>query len=431
MTADPTSAKHPAVREPAGAPGSSGAKRKPGKANPRPLFFLAEYNRFNGAQRSCLQLVRHLPDVGLRPLVAFPGEGTAPEAFRRAGAEVHIVKGPPVAHRFGQSLLHVSALEKGSVALREVLPYGLKLLALARRTGANVIHFNTPRSALLGIGSAMDPTIRRILHVRGLLTPLSHLQRAVIASYCSRIIAVAEAVRADVPPLFRRRCVTIYNSIDELAVEGEDVPDEEVRQACQEGRPIVLAVGALVPAKGQHHLLMAAKRLEEGGSRALFVFLGRRENEAYARHLDRMVEAMGLRNTRFVGWSDRPFAWYRAASVATLASVRDEVIQTADGPLRAESGEGLPRTLVEAMYSGVPAVATDIAGVPEMIVPGRTGYLVRQGDPTGLAEALGRALALGDADRRAMSEHARTRARTLFSTERMLERTTAVYRDVL
>jgi glycosyltransferase involved in cell wall biosynthesis len=69
--------------------------------------------------------------------------------------------------------------------------------------------------------------------------------------------------------------------------------------------------------------------------------------------------------------------------------------------------EGLPMALLEAMALGVPAVASEINGVPEAVIDGVTGTLVRPGDAedleaklTNLAADRGRALGLAEAGRR-------------------------------
>ncbi len=52
--------------------------------------------------------------------------------------------------------------------------------------------------------------------------------------------------------------------------------------------------------------------------------------------------------------------------------------------------DGIPVVLMEAMSMEVPVVSTDVAGIPELIVDGRTGLLVSQADPLALAEAIER-----------------------------------------
>ena len=60
--------------------------------------------------------------------------------------------------------------------------------------------------------------------------------------------------------------------------------------------------------------------------------------------------------------------------------------------------EALPNVVLEAMAAGLPVVATQVGGLPEVVVPGRTGWLVPPGDAPALAAALSQAL--GDAGTR-------------------------------
>src|SRR5262245_61143296 len=78
----------------------------------RVLFFIAEYDRVHGGQRSLLQLVQRLPTAGVEPVVAFPGEGRCTAAYRAAGIRLEIVSAPAALHTFGQHLLHMPHWQK-------------------------------------------------------------------------------------------------------------------------------------------------------------------------------------------------------------------------------------------------------------------------------------------------------------------------------
>jgi len=80
--------------------------------------------------------------------------------------------------------------------------------------------------------------------------------------------------------------------------------------------------------------------------------------------------------------------------------------------------DNTPVTLMEAMACGLPAVATQVGGIPEMVETGVTGTLVPPGDVPALASALER-LASDAPLRRGMGRAARSRALTRFSKERM------------
>jgi glycosyltransferase involved in cell wall biosynthesis len=81
--------------------------------------------------------------------------------------------------------------------------------------------------------------------------------------------------------------------------------------------------------------------------------------------------------------------------------------------------EGLSNTVLEAMATGLPVVATDVGGTGEMVEDGVTGRLVPPGDSTALARAIGQLVA--DLPlREQMGRAGRARAESVFSIERMV-----------
>jgi glycosyltransferase involved in cell wall biosynthesis len=91
--------------------------------------------------------------------------------------------------------------------------------------------------------------------------------------------------------------------------------------------------------------------------------------------------------------------------------------------------EGMSNTLLEAMSTGLPAVATDVGGNPEILADSSCGYLFRPGDISGLTNKLS-----GLLRNRGMRERfgceARARAHEVFSLEAMLERYRQFYCDL-
>ena len=106
-----------------------------------------------------------------------------------------------------------------------------------------------------------------------------------------------------------------------------------------------------------------------------------------------------------------------------------EDLPKADVLLYLSRSEGLGSGILLAMLAGVPAVASRIGGIPEVVEHGQTGLLV-ENDPPKVAAALHR-LSADPAWRVEMGRRSRLAALSRFGPERMAKRTAAVYGDVL
>jgi colanic acid/amylovoran biosynthesis glycosyltransferase len=176
------------------------------------------------------------------------------------------------------------------------------------------------------------------------------------------------------------------------------------------GRVRALSVASLMRHKGHHVLLEALATDDPELGRIDLDLVGdgplRGELEALARRL-------GLSGrVRFHGdlAEDRVAELLAEADLFVLAS---RLLETG-------RGEALPVSVVEALAGGVPAVATRLTGVPELVRDGETGVLAAQGDMASLREAVKRVLA----DPEAAARRAE-RGRALVEREYDVERSAA------
>jgi glycosyltransferase involved in cell wall biosynthesis len=153
---------------------------------------------------------------------------------------------------------------------------------------------------------------------------------------------------------------------------------------------VVLSVGHLIERKGFHLLIEACARLGRDGLVLVIAGEGPRRGD-----LERRAAALGLgRRVRLPGAvrnEDLP-AYYQAADVFALASSR----------------EGWPNVLCEAQACGLPAVATEVWGIPEILSREGLGVLVRERSAEGLRAGLGAALSR-DWDRPSIESVGRSR----------------------
>jgi glycosyltransferase involved in cell wall biosynthesis len=174
---------------------------------------------------------------------------------------------------------------------------------------------------------------------------------------------------------------------------------------------VVGTVAALAPHKNHADLLRAAARVRALRPDVHFVWVGEGECRA---GLERERDRLGLEATvHLLGFRDDALALLAQFTLFALASYL----------------EGLCTSLIDAQALGVPIVATDVGGIPDVVADGRTGRLVPARDPTALASAILEALA-GPERARAWADAAR-RSVVAFGAERMVERTLQVYDEVL
>ncbi len=150
------------------------------------------------------------------------------------------------------------------------------------------------------------------------------------------------------------------------------------RAADGDGTLNVLAVGRLVAKKGYPVLLHALRLLSDRGHRLRCRIVGGGPDAA---DLASLAERLGV-----AGVVD--FVGARAHQQVAEEYLRADVFVQASIVLADGDRDGVPNSVLEAMASGLPVVASAVSGIPEAVTHGVSGLLVPQGDPAALARAL-------------------------------------------
>jgi glycosyltransferase involved in cell wall biosynthesis len=106
------------------------------------------------------------------------------------------------------------------------------------------------------------------------------------------------------------------------------------------------------------------------------------------------------------------------------------MINAFDILLHASRWEGLPRAVVQGLLAEVPAISFDNDGAPEVVLPERTGILVRFGDVGGLSDAMA-TLAHDAQKRRELGRCGRAHCLDLYNWRRMVDDIERLYRRVV
>ena len=188
-----------------------------------------------------------------------------------------------------------------------------------------------------------------------------------------RIVTVSQGVANDISSctgVSQEGITTIYNPILTEHINTQATLPVSHPWLQEEGIPIILGVGRLVPAKDFPTLLKAFAHLRATLPARLVILGEGRERST----LEKLATELGINSDLSLpGFSDNPYAFMSRANVFVLSSML----------------EGLPNALIEALACGCPVVSTNCRSGPQEILDnGAFGPLVPVGDDMALAQAI-------------------------------------------
>lgn len=288
-------------------------------------------------------------------------------------------------------LLHAGRLGREIRPCRDLAAI-LELRALLRRLKPDVVHTHSSKAGILGRLAAALAGTRAVVHTfHGFgFHPRQHplkrkffvLLERVCARLCDALVFVSRANMATAREagIGREAQYRLIRS----GVRLGNYPSKADRAAVRAGLglspadTVVLSIGNAKPQKNPGHFIEAAARIAGAAPAARFVFVGGGED---LEQLRAEASARGLgRTCLFPGWRDDTADLLAAADIFALTSL----------------WEGLPRSLVEALRTGLPAVCYATDGVADILRDGVNGLLVPQGNLDAFCAALGSLVSDGD-----------------------------------
>jgi glycosyltransferase involved in cell wall biosynthesis len=297
------------------------------------------------------------------------------------------------------------------------LPAVASVANYLRHNNFDIVHTHSTEAGIIGRFAAAAAGIPHIFHtVHGI--PFADDRNAVLnrfiygcersaAKYTDRIAVNADIIADDYIDRgigFSEQYTTIY-----IGVEREKFRKARPASDLPGNRPRIVMIGRLAEGKGFNVMLDAAESMCDGNFSVCLVGDGPLYDS-----LESEIEDRGLSDNVFLtGFRDDIPRVLAASDIFALPSFR----------------EGTPRVILEAMASGLPVVATDIAGIPEQVKDGESGYLIPTGTPSALTDRLNELLSNPDL-RKQMGEKGYERAER-FSVETMLKELDSLYREAL
>ncbi len=321
--------------------------------------------------------------------------------------------GGQLADELRRSGVRVTSLDK-----RDGLDLGLalRLRRHIRETGARIVHSHNFAAWLYcALATAGLRGVRCVHTEHSRVMPLARrrwLERR-LASVTDAVIAVsADVARSLVRDIGvnRQRVGLIANGVNLRRFR----PDPDARSAMRaklgiDERAVVFGILArLVPVKSHQTLVEAFRLLRQQAPDAHLIIAG---DGPCRQALERQIGEAGLTDC-----------------IHLLGEVSDgeRVLNGLDVYVLSSVDEGMNLTLLEAMGTALPVIATAVGGNPEVVVDRLTGLIVPAQQPAALADAM-MVLARDEGLRRALGSRGRSRVEETFSQRRTLEEYMALY----
>ena len=221
------------------------------------------------------------------------------------------------------------------------------------------------------------------------------------------------------PKIQKHKVRYLHNAVNvERFTPGE--PNEEILRKYMPLKPsedLLLYVGRISRKKGIIDLVKSFSKIVEEEPGTLLALAGR-EERWYADAVRSLVKELKLsENVLFLGPVPNQDVIHlmRACKVFVYSSI---------------GGEGIPRAILEAMACGKPVVATRVAGIPEAVRDGETGYVVEVGDHEAFAARVLKLLR-DPSLREKLGKNARALVEGEFNYEKIIPRLAEIIREAV
>jgi len=287
-----------------------------------------------------------------------------------------------------------------------------------RRLRPDVLHYNDPHALTAAGLASVGLGIPARIAMRHVSWPIHSPWR--FRRLSDRVVCVSNAVAgvcrsAGLPPDMLR---VVFECTDPQKVRAGNRRQGRLAAGVSDDRPMILVVASLNEHKGHAFLLEALPTVFGRYPNAAVVLAGDGPQKESLQLQARQLKVED--RVQFLGYRKDIPDLIRAADLLVLPSL---------------AGEGLPLTLVDSMFAGVPFVATAVGGIDDITGGDASAgepvaWVVEPRDSTALAAAI--IEALDNPEQRALrADRARLRAERFFTADHMVDAMLAVYREVL
>ncbi|MDE4541581.1 glycosyltransferase family 4 protein [Thermoanaerobacterium sp. R66] len=295
-----------------------------------------------------------------------------------------------------------------------------KLRAIIDDFRPHIIHFHGAKASLVGRLASLGYNLKIAVTVHNFpnyknMNKIKKYFYLTINKYLNKktdaVVAVSYALKnaiVDEESIPSDKVRIVYNGIDVPQFIKEPLKLREKYDIASDTL-IIGCVARLIPSKGVQDLIESLNILR--GKVKAFVFIA--GDGPYMEHLKDMARDLKLDNVEFLGFIEDIFNFLSSIDIFVLPS----------------HSEGFGISVAEAMALGVPVIATDVGGIPEIVKNDENGIIVKSEAPKDLANAI-EVLVLNEDLRNKFSKKGKEYILSNFSKEKMIKELDFLYDEL-
>ncbi len=331
------------------------------------ILFYESRPEWGGAQKCELELLLSLEQEMMKTYFITSTEGPMLDRIRAAGESPIILPIHPSVNQIRKGQVKTGTLFL-LMQLFLLLPHFFKVGLFILKNRIDLVYTSQFRSQLI-IGWLAKLLGRSVIwHLHG-EEQLDNLLGKVSVTCANRIVVVSHSLAERYKQQFPKQAskfVVVVNGVEVTRLERSK-PNSIFT---------ISMVGSLIEGKRQDLAISAVAQLIDKGLKVQLNILGEKppwHSDEYKQTLHELVNRLDVSNSvTFLGWIEAPWKSLVQSDVFILPS----------------DTEGMPLSIIEAMALGLPCIATEVGGIPELIDDGKTGFLIQPGSTAELVDRL-------------------------------------------
>jgi len=269
------------------------------------------------------------------------------------------------------------------------MSFRISLIRYCRRNKTDLIHSHLFGSNLYSCLAGMIlrlpviATFHNELYFLGRKEKFMPVKSAILRNFATRMVFVAEYMKKDYVEHLKfpeNKLATIYNGIElDYKIDDFDTSSFKKEINIRDDDLVVGHIANLREPKGHRYLVKAASIVSGRFPNVKFLLIGDEGDGSIKKEIEILIAEAGLeKNVKLLGFRSDVNKLLKILDIFVLPSTT----------------EGMPLSVIEAIAASKPIVATNVGGLPEIIEPGHTGFLVEPKNVEQLADKI--ILLLGD-----------------------------------